>query len=112
MPGATSGDVHTGLGHPGSGQTAADDKNKRDAKTNQIGQGEGGSGLTGEPNAEAQKLMQDQEPGPKTGKEFNVSLDGAESKEPVHAEQLQSMGQKERKQDYDRSAAKPPGPNA
>lgn len=110
--GATSADVHTGLGHPGSGQTAADNKNKRDPATNQIGQGEGGSGLTGEPDAAAQKLMQDQKSGPKSAREHNVSLDGAESKEPVHAEQLQSMGQKERQQDYDRTSSKPPGPNA
>lgn len=50
---------------------------------------EGGSGLTGEPNAEAKRLMTDKEDhGPVTG--HGADRDGAEDKEPVRAEEVAS----------------------
>lgn len=110
MPGATSADVHTGIGHPGQGQTSkelrGDGKKQR---LGQVGQAEGGSGLHGDLSAEAADLQKDHIAGPTTAKEHNVSLEGAESKEPVAAEQVASMGDKSRKQDYDRGAEKAPG---
>lgn len=118
LGGATSADVHTGLGHPGSGMGSAeerhDGKTKR-ARDNQglQGKAEGGSGLTGDANAEAASLLKDHKSGHQTENEHNVSLDGAESKEPVGAEQVASMGQEERKRDYDRSSyTAQGGPNA
>lgn len=50
---------------------------------------EGGSGLTGEPNAEAKRLMTDKaDHGPTTGNEADT--EGAEGKESVRAEELAS----------------------
>ncbi|KAJ8607657.1 hypothetical protein MRB53_040120 [Persea americana] len=115
FPGATSGDVHTGLGHPGQGMSSAElhHDGKSDKARDRSGLTKtalGGSGLTGEPDAAAQKLMQDHEPGMKTEKEQNVSLDGAESREHVHAEQLQSeAGKVNPKKDYDHTAESAPG---
>lgn len=54
-------------------------------------------------------MQKDHIPGPQTGREHNASLEGAESKEPVAAEQVASMGDKSRKQDYDRTAETAPG---
>lgn len=118
LGGATSADVHTGLGHPGQGMGSAEERH--DGKTKRVrenqglqGQAEGGSGLHGDTSAEAASLLKDHKSGPETTKEHNVSLDGAESKEPVGAEQVASMGQEERKRDYDRSSyTAQGGPNA
>jgi hypothetical protein len=103
MPGATSGDVHTGigkrafthcmsrcptdaaLGHPGQGQTSNElrkDGEHTSKKQSGTTMQEGGSGLTGEPNAEAERLLTDKaEHGPITG--HGVDREGAEDKEPV-----------------------------
>lgn len=91
MPGATSGDVHAGYGRPASGQTSselANDGKTRRARERQglQGQAEGGSGLYGDENIEARNLQKDHEPGPRTGNEFNISLEGAESKESASVE--------------------------
>lgn len=88
MPGATSGDVHQGIGKPVAGESGAElhhdgqTHRKRDA-TGTIGNAgqTGGSGLTGEMSHEAQRLQEDHTAtGPAAGREHNVSLDGAESK--------------------------------
>lgn len=114
LPGATSADVHTGIGHPGSGQSSAEvehDGKSHRARDRQGLQGlaEGGSGMQGEESAHAANLQKDHVPGPQTGREHNVSLDGAETKESVDAEQVASMGDGSRKKDYDRTAESAPG---
>lgn len=117
MPGATSRDVHTGLGQPGSGQTSAslahDGKGKREKEPQGLtGQAEGGSGMHGDESAEARRLQSDRAGGPNNDREHNASFQGAESAEPIHAEQVASMGQGSRKEDYDRAAENPPGRNS
>ena len=115
MPGSTSADVHTGLGHPGQGQSSSqahhDGKSTRVKEgLGTVGQAEGGSGLHGDTSVEARNLQKEHAGGHVTEREHNLSLDGAESKEPVGAEQVASMGQQTRKGDYDHTKAKPPGP--
>lgn len=117
MPGATSQDVHAGLGQPGSGQTSAglahDGKGKREKEPQGLtGQATGGSGMHGDESAEARRLQSDRAHGPNNAREHNASFQGAESAEPVHAEQVASMGQGSRKEDYDRGAENPPGRNS
>jgi len=95
FPGATSKDVHTGYGHPGSGQTSAeiahDGKSKREKQPLGLtGQAEGGSGIQGEESAEIKSLQKDHVGGPNNAREHNATLQGAESVEPVHAEQVAS----------------------
>lgn len=114
MPGATSADVHTGYGHPGQGQTTAEIKHEgksHRARENLglAGQAEGGSGMHGDESAEAKRLQKDHEGGTKPSREHNISLDGAETKESVGAEQVASMGQGSRKEDYDRATESAPG---
>lgn len=115
FPGATSADVHQGLGHPGSGQTSSEiahegKSHRARDRTGLTGLAEGGSGMAGDESQEAKNLQKDHVAGqPTSGKEFNVSLDGAESKENVKAEQVQSMGDGSRKKDYDHSAESAPG---
>ena len=66
LGGATSGDVHTGLGHPGSGQTSTELRNegqhtsKRD-RTGLDGMASGGSGLRGrwQPRVESSRDRED-----------------------------------------------------
>jgi len=109
MPGATSADVHTGYGHPGQGQTSSDsNKGKKEGQSLQ-GLAEGGSGIHGDENAEARRLQKDHVSGPASSREHNISLDGAETKEPATAEDVAAMGDGPRKLDYDRTAEKPPG---
>lgn len=68
--------------------------------------------MQGDESAEAANLQKDHVPGPQTGREHNVSLDGAETKESVGAEQVASMGDGSRKEDYDRTAQTAPGGNS
>ena len=92
LPGATSADVHTGLGHPGQGQTSTELRNegKHTSSKNSSGTegagATGGSGLhAGDMSSEFRKLQRDdQQSGPTSG--HNVSLDGAEDKQPQTAE--------------------------
>jgi len=112
MPGATSGDVHTGYGHPGQDQTSSEKRDNKKQGQGLAGLAEGGSGIHGDENAEARKLQKDHESGPTTSKEHNVSLDGAESKQNVTADEVSSMGDGSRKQDYDRTVQNPPGGNS
>lgn len=94
FPGATSADVHTGLGHPGSGQTSTE---LRKGQGKQGGAGlEGvGSGPRGLDN-ELRKLGEDrgfEQHGSRTERakgEDPVSLTGAEGVENVKAEQVAS----------------------
>jgi len=107
MPGATSADVHKGLGHPGQGQTSSELHN--DGKQSGAGlKGEGGSGMTDDANDEAKRLQQDDHPsGPLDG--HNATLEGAEEKGHVHADQLQSESQKVKQGDYTRHGEKGTG---
>jgi len=95
LPGATSKDVHTGLGHPGQGQTSTElrkDGGHTSSKKTSGPEGAGatgGSGLhgSGDMDAEHKRLQSDKtSSGPTTG--HNVSLDGAEDKQPESAESV------------------------
>lgn len=113
LGGATSADVHTGYGHPGSGQTSSEirheGKSGRDReRLGLVGQA-GGSGVTGEESIDIKRLQKDHQGGHITEREHNVSLDGAESRVPVQAEQVASEAGKVKQGDYDRAAEKPPG---
>ena len=98
MPGATSGDVHTGLGHPGSGQTSSELRHEGQHTSKRVGSGfegvgaEGGSGVRkGGMSREFEMLQRDRPEGqhgpiPARKQEdgsAGASLDGAESVEPV-----------------------------
>lgn len=105
LPGATSADVHTGLGHPGQGQTSNELRHEGGHTSSKQTSGlegvgaEGGSGLHGDGmNAEFRRLQQDANhpSGPAAGRAHNVSLDGAESKMPVASEQVAAEGTKTR----------------
>ncbi|KAK5047293.1 hypothetical protein LTR84_006815 [Exophiala bonariae] len=102
LPGATSKDVHTGLGHPGQGQTSREVRQATKATgaggtgLNEGGSGAGKDGL----NPEFRNLQREDQDGdtsgnpdgPKSAQVHNVSLDGAESKVPVGAEEVASEG--------------------
>jgi len=82
LGGATSGDVHTGLGHPGQGQLATEERHEGKHTAKREGAGleglaQGGSGLRDDGNTEARRLNRDTtEHGPISGREHNVSLSG------------------------------------
>jgi hypothetical protein len=95
LPGATSADVHKGLGHPGQGQTSTEQRhegahtNKKQPSGPEGAGAPGGSGLREDGmNTEFRRLQEDgnHPSGPRAG--HNVSLDGAESRLPVSSEQL------------------------
>ena len=92
LGGATSGDVHTGLGHPGSGQTSTELRNegqhtsKRD-RTGLDGMTSGGSGLRDDGSHTSRALETEKtDSGPTIG--HNVSIEGAEEQVPVTAEEV------------------------
>ena len=92
FPGATSGDVHTGLGHPGQGQTSTEIR-KEGQHTNKregVGlQAEGGSGLTGDKSQEFKKLAEDRPFDSQDSKTARGGdAEGTESKPVVGSEQL------------------------
>ncbi|ETN46993.1 uncharacterized protein HMPREF1541_01183 [Cyphellophora europaea CBS 101466] len=94
MPGSTSADVHTGLGHPGSGQTSTELKHGGQHTASRDGAGlEGvGSGPRGV-DREFAKLGEERsfgEHGPAAARENNASLPGAEEVPNVGAEQVAS----------------------
>lgn len=96
-----------------SSEIAHEGKSKREKeKLGLTGQAEGGSGIQGEESADIKRLQKDHVGGPNNAREHNASLQGAESAEPVSAEQVASMGQGPRQGDYDRAAEKPPGKNS
>ena len=84
--------MHTGLGHPGAGQTSTELKHEGKSHRKREGAGmddqaQGGSRLRDDENAEARALARDDtEVGPMTG--HNVSLEGAEDQEPVTSEEV------------------------
>ena len=93
LGGATSADVHKGLGHPGQGQTAREIKHgggKGASKSEGAGlQGltTGGSGMRDEGSQEQRNLERETtDQGPISG--HNVSREGAEDREPVRAEEV------------------------
>ncbi|RVX68582.1 hypothetical protein B0A52_07009 [Exophiala mesophila] len=103
LVGATSADVHTGLGHPGQGQTSNELRHdgahtRTKQRSGPEGAGApGGSGLTGGDdslNTEFRRLQEDSghPRGPLPG--HNATLSGAESKEPVGSAELASEGGK------------------
>jgi len=65
--------------------------------------------MQGEKSVEAERLLKDHVGGPKNAREHNATLEGAETKESVGAEEVASMGQGSRKKDYDRSTESAPG---
>lgn len=93
--GTDSAAVHTGLGHPGSGQSSAElRKDGRQTRTTGgdavEGRGAvGGSGLTGEEGREANRLLEDRSQSQSGATaEHNASLDGVEQIESVRSEEL------------------------
>ncbi|OQU95379.1 hypothetical protein CLAIMM_01598 isoform 2 [Cladophialophora immunda] len=94
LPGATSADVHQGLGHPGQGQTSTELRHEGHHTASKATSGPEGAGATGgsglrdpsDVNSEFRRLQQegDHPRGPISG--HNVSRTGAEAKEPVSAE--------------------------
>jgi hypothetical protein len=97
LGGATSGDVHTGMGHPGQGETSTEVRHDGPHTRKREGAGldglaQGGSGLRDEGNVEARRLARDTtDHGTINAREHNVSLEGAEDKLPTSAEELASM---------------------
>lgn len=99
FPGSTSGDVHTGLGHPGSGQTSTELRNEgkhtsKKERTGTAGAGaQGGSGLREDGMSQEFKELARERPvgdhGPVSGRASGGNEPvGAEGKVPVSAEQL------------------------
>jgi hypothetical protein len=93
MPGATSASVHTGLGHPGQGQTSNELRHdgKHTSSREAAGlEGVGGKGQKGV-EAELRRLGDERgfnEHGVKTARENNTVLPGAESAENVKDSEL------------------------
>ncbi|KIY00640.1 uncharacterized protein Z520_03303 [Fonsecaea multimorphosa CBS 102226] len=102
LPGATSADVHTGLGHPGQGQTSTEIRHEGHHTRKKHTSGPEGAGASGgsglqdptDVNTEFRRLQQegDHPRGPLAG--HNVRKEGAEAKEPVSAEFLAAEGAK------------------
>ena len=91
--------MHTGLGHPGQGQTSTEIRHegKHTAKRERAGldgQAQGGSGLRDDGNVEARRLARDTtEHGPLSAREHNVTYEGAEDKLPTSSDEVGSMGE-------------------
>lgn len=94
--GATSGDVHTGLGHPGSGQTSAEMRNDGEKGRKNPGKSLEGVGATTEgfktvdasdPDMKHLRALDKDEAEVGRG---NVGGPAAEEREPVGAEQVAS----------------------
>ena len=89
--------MHTGLGHPGQGQTSTELRHDGKHTATREGQGlqglaQGGSGLTDEGNVEAKQLARDTtDHGPLNAREHNTTYEGAEDKLPTSSEELASM---------------------
>ena len=96
LGGVTSGDVHKGLGHPGSGQTSSELRNegqstsKRD-RTGLDGMASGGSGMRDDGSHASRALETDKAgSGPVTGHDAtgDASIEGAEAQVPVTADEV------------------------
>jgi len=95
LPGATSADVHTGLGHPGQGQTSTEVRHEGHHTRKKHTSGPEGAGATGGSglredgtNTEFRRLQEegDHPRGPLAG--HNATLDGAETVLPASAEEV------------------------
>ncbi|EXJ80964.1 hypothetical protein A1O3_07252 [Capronia epimyces CBS 606.96] len=92
LPGATSADVHQGLGHPGQGQTSTEIRHEGQHTRKKQTSGLEGVGAT----AGGGLLSEGDHPrGPLP--EHNATLAGAESKQPVSAVELAAEGDSARK---------------
>ncbi|ETI27532.1 hypothetical protein G647_09723 [Cladophialophora carrionii CBS 160.54] len=102
LPGATSADVHTGLGHPGQGQTSTELRHEGHHTASKATSGPEGAGATGgsglhnpdDLNREFRRLQDDSTHPTGPIKEHNQTLAGAEEKEPMSAEFVASEGGK------------------
>jgi len=101
MPGATSADVHTGLGHPGQGQTSTEIRKDGKHTSSKAPSGPEGAGAPGglgmreaddHMDPEFRRLQESHDHGPTTG--HNVSLPGAEDMVPENAEFVAAEGAK------------------
>jgi hypothetical protein len=82
MQGETSTEIH----HDGRHKR----KKEREGLT---GLAQGGSGLRGEENAEARRLLRDDnEHGPRSARQHNATLDGAEGNAPAREEDVAGKG--------------------
>ena len=95
--------MHTGLGHPGQGQTSNELRHdgqhgrKKDTPGTEGAGATGGSGLHGDTSAEFRRLQEDHPKGPKPEQEHNATLEGAESKVPASADEVAAEGDKVKK---------------
>ncbi|KXH26164.1 hypothetical protein CSIM01_11434 [Colletotrichum simmondsii] len=90
FPGATSGDVHTGLGKPVQGQTSAELHGANVGRRDKESAGLEGVGASGKDNFRERRLDVGQEPDTR-GKTTNASnVLGAEERLPVSAEEVAS----------------------
>lgn len=111
LPGATSADVHQGLGHPGQGQTSTEIRHDGQHGRKKQRSGPEGSGATGgsgvsdpnDVNVEFRRLQDDSDHPKGPIPEHNASLAGTESRLPASDVELAAEGYSSRKQDYDRS---------
>jgi hypothetical protein len=102
LPGATSADVHTGLGHPGQGQTSTELRHEGHHTRKKATSGPEGAGATGgsglhnpdDLNQDFRRLQEDSAHPTGPIKEHNQTLAGAEEKEPEGAEFVASEGAK------------------
>lgn len=76
--------MHTGFGHPGSGQTSADDRRKNP------GSGLEGVGANPSDPITERGFDRDHEPGTRSKIGGNVNLEGASDRVPASAEELAS----------------------
>jgi hypothetical protein len=96
FPGSTSADVHTGLGHPGQGQTSTELRHEGQHRRSKATSGPEGAGATGgsglrgphDLSQEFRRLQEESEhpTGPIT--EHKQTLAGAEEKLPMSAESV------------------------
>lgn len=106
LPGATSADVHTGLGHPGQGQTSTEIRHEGAHGRKRQPAGPEGAGATGgsglypaDVSPEFRRLQEDgpHPTGPKPEQNHNATLSGAEDREPATAEEVAAEGDKVKK---------------
>jgi len=96
--GATSADMNQGVGRPIQGQTSTeihhDGKHKRKKeREGLVGVARGGSGLRDEGNVEARRLSRDDnEHGPRSARQHNATLEGAEDKALAREEDVVGKG--------------------
>ena len=93
LPGATSADVHTGLGHPGQGQTSTELRHGGKHTASRDGAGLEGVGGKGDKGVESElRRLQDDRPmgehGVKTARGADATLAGVERVENVKDQEL------------------------